>query len=148
METTLPTPEIDVSVVGVVRILLLIQGAIAVLSTMEVLLAGVAQGILLGPIILLTAGAALLTLIVARGVRRRSRRARKAAIWLEGFVLLFAAVDLLLALALAHQALELVPFLTRIVLPIAVIRILRFEDVRAQFGLGPTRRQARKAARA
>lgn len=145
MDTTFPDRDFDTSVVGIVRTLLLIQGAIAVLSTIEVAIAGAAQGIGPGPIVLLTAGAAAVTLGLARQLGRRSRRGRKAAIWIELVVLLFATVDLLLAVALARRGLELVPVMTRIVLPTAVIRLLRRREVLAEFGLPPTRRQARKA---
>ncbi len=147
METTYRAPQIDTSIVGVVRTLLLVQGGIAVMSTVEAIIAGVALGGLAFPIVLLTAGAAVFTLLAARGVVRRSRRARKTVIWLEGFVLFFAAIDLLLAMALAKRGLELVPTLTRIVVPIVIIRLLRRQEVRAEFGLGPTRRQRRKERR-
>jgi len=138
----------DTSVLGIVRILLLLQGAIAVMSTLEALVVGAALGAFLGPIILLTAGAAVLTLMAARGVVRRSRRARTTAMWLEATVLVFAVVDLVLALFLARRGLELVPVFTRIVLPVTVIRLLRRREVRAGFGLGPTRRQRRQERRA
>lgn len=144
METTYTSPQMDTSVLGVIRTLLLIQGGIAVMSTLEALLVGATFGVMLAPIILLTAGAAFLTLMAARGVVRRSPRARKTAIWLEGLVLVFAAIDLFLAIVLAKRGLELVPVLTRIVLPIVIIRLLRRRQVRAEFGLGPTRRQRRE----
>lgn len=144
METTYTSPQMDTSVLGVIRTLLLIQGGIAVMSTLETLLAAAAFGPLLAPIVVLTSGAAFLTLMAARGIVRRSARARKTAIWLEGFVLAFAVVDFLLAILLAKRGLELVPVLTRIVLPVVIIRLLRRRQVRAEFGLGPTRRQRRK----
>jgi len=144
METAYTSPQMDTSVLGVIRTLLLIQGGIAVMSTLETLLAAAAFGPLLAPIVVLTSGAAFLTLMAARGIVRRSARARKTAIWLEGFVLAFAVVDFLLAILLAKRGLELVPVLTRIVLPVVIIRLLRRRQVRAEFGLGPTRRQRRK----
>ena len=150
METTHSPPAMDTSVLGVVRILLLIQGGIAVLSTLEVAVAGWALGPAVGPLVILNLLAAILTLGAARGVARRSRRSRRLAVSLEGIVLAFALIDLALALLLAQRSLELVPVLTRIVLPVTVIRLLRRREIRAEFGLGPTRRQRRrdwKAAR-
>ncbi len=147
MQATHPTTKVETGITDIIRALLLVQGSIAVVSTIETLFAGLGLGLFAIPIVALTAGAALLTLSLARRIGRRSRRARKTIIWIEGFVLTFAAIDLILALALAHRGLELVPILTRIVLPIALIRMLRLRQVRAEFGLGPTRRQARKAAR-
>ena len=147
METTHPAPAMDTSVLGVVRILLLIQGGIAVLSTLEVAIAGLA-GPAVAPLVLLNVLAAILTLVAARGVARRSRRSRRLAISLEWIVLAFAVLDLALALFLAKRSLELVPVLTRFVLPLAVVRMLRRRDIRAEFGLGPTRRQGRKDRKA
>jgi hypothetical protein len=106
------------------------------------------------PLIGLNLAAAVLTLLAARGVARRSRRSRRLAVSLELIVVFFAVIDLLLAVFLAKRGLELVPVLTRLVLPLALLHILRRRDIRAEFGLGPSRRQrrqdrrtARKAAR-
>ena len=147
METTYTSPQMDTSVLGVIRTLLLIQGGIALMSTLEALLAAATFGPLAAPVVVLTGGAAFLTLMAARGVVRRSARARKTAIWLEGFVLVFAVVDFFLAIVLAKRGLELVPVLTRVVLPIVIIRLLRRRNVRAEFGLGPTRSQRRRDRR-
>lgn len=148
METTHPAPAMDTSVLGVVRVLLLVQGGIAVLSTLEVAIAVFAVGPAVAPLVLLNVLAAILTLVAARGVARRSRRSRRLAISLEWIVLIFAVLDLALALFLAKRSLELVPVLTRLVLPLAVVRMLRRRDIRAEFGLGPTRRQRRKDRKA
>ena len=149
MQTTIyPAPGLDTSLLGVVRILLVVQGGIAVLSTIEVTVAGAVLGPAIAPLILLNAAAAALTLIAARGVVRRSARSRRLAIVLEWTVLAFAVVDLLLALFLAQRGLEPVPLLTRVVVPYFVIRLLRRREVRAEFGLGPTRRQRRRDRKA
>ena len=144
MATTHPVPAVDTSLLGVVRVLLLIQGGIAILSTLEVAVAGMALGPAVAPLVVLNLLAAALTLGAARGVARRSRRSRRLAISLEWIVLGFAVIDLALALFLAKRSLELVPVLTRLALPVAVIRMLRRREIRAEFGLGPTRRQRRK----
>lgn len=148
MQATHHIPALETSLLGVVRVLLLVQGGIAILSTIEVTVAGVALGPAVAPLILLNLAAATLTLIAARGVVRRSRRSRRLAITLEWIVLTFALVDLLLAALLAQRGLELVPLLTRIVVPFMIIRLLRHREIRAEFGLGPTRRQRRRDRKA
>jgi hypothetical protein len=123
--------------VDVVRILLLIQGGIAVTSTIEVFLVGAFTGFFIAPLMLLTLVAAVLTLWAARGVRLRSRRARKVTFWAQGTILAFAIIDLLLAIFLARRGLALVPTVTRIVLPVAIMRTLRRPQVRREFGIVP-----------
>ena len=137
----------DYSILGVIRILVLVQGAVAVVAALQVLAVGTLLGGPLGFLILLGIGAAALTLSLAAGITRRSRRARRILLVLEVLWLFAAAVDLSLSLFLAQQGLGLVAFLTRIVLPYSIFRLLRRPRVRSEFGLGPTRRQRRKAAR-
>ena len=48
-----------------------------------------------------------MTLWASRGVRLRSRRARKVTFWAEGTILVFALIDLLLAIFLARRGLAL-----------------------------------------
>ncbi|MBT8217469.1 MAG: hypothetical protein HKN74_05260 [Acidimicrobiia bacterium] len=148
MQTTHPTPSLDTGWLGVVRVLLVVQGGIAVLSTIEVTVAGAVLGPAIAPLIILNLAAAALTLIAARGVVRRSARSRRLAIVLEWTVLVFATIDLLLAIFLAKRGLEPVPLITRVVVPYLVIRLLRRRDVRAEFGLEPTRRQRRRDRKA
>lgn len=148
MQATQQIPALDTSLLGVVRVLLLVQGGIAVMSTIEVAVASAALGPAVAPLVLLNLTAAALTLIAARGVVRRSGRSRRLAITLELIVLTFAFVDLLLAVLLVQRGLELVPLLTRIVVPFMIIRLLRHREIRAEFGLGPTRRQRRKERKA
>jgi hypothetical protein len=123
--------------VDVVRILLLVQGGIAVTSTIEVFLVGAFTGFFIAPLMALTLTAAIVTLWASHGVRLRSRRARKVTFWAEGAIVVFAIFDLLLAIFLARRGLALVPTVTRIVLPIAIMRTLRRPQVRAEFGIVP-----------
>ena len=123
--------------VDVIRILLLIQGGIAVTSTIEVFLVGAITGFFIAPLMVLTLVAAIVTLWASRGVRLRSRRARKVTFWAEGTILAFAVVDLLLAIFLARRGLALVPTVTRIVLPIAIMRTLRRPHIKEEFGIVP-----------
>lgn len=124
--------------VDVVRILLLIQGGIAVTSTLEVFIVGAFTGFFIAPLMLLTLVATIVTLWAARGVRLRSRRARRITFWAEGTILVFALIDLLLAILLARRGLALVPTVTRIVFPIAIMHTLRRPQVREEFGIVPT----------
>ena len=81
------------------------------------------------------------------GIRRRWRRARTVTVSLQVLWLVGATLDLLLAAFLARRGLELVPTLTRIVLPFALFRIMRKPQVREAFGARPSRRNRRKARR-
>lgn len=112
---------------GIVRVLLLLQGGFALLSTFEVVMTGVATGFLpaLAPAVALTAATGLLFLVLAAWISRRSRIARRIAVAAEVTVVAVALVDLGLALFLAHAPLDLVPLLTRFVLPVGVIVLLR-----------------------
>lgn len=123
--------------VDVVRILLLLQGGMAVTATIEVFVVGAATGFFIAPLMLLTLVAAVVTLWTARGVRLRSRRARRITFWAEGTILAFAVIDLALAIFLARRGLALVPTVTRVVLPIAIMRTLRRPQVKTEFGIVP-----------
>ena len=137
----LPTARRLDSLLGVVRILLLLQGSIAVLSTIEVSFAALALGPTAVPVALLSLITAIVMLALARMVGKRSRVGRRLAIWAESLVLLFAVVDLFLSLVLAQQLLEMVPMLTRFAMPYAIIRLLRRPEVLAEFGLASRRRR-------
>jgi hypothetical protein len=131
-----PVERSHSDLVDLLRVLVLVQGGLALLSTVEVLLwmlfSGGSAGPL-GPTALITASLATATLAIAAGLRRRSRIARWGAFVIEAGIILVFLVDLGLALFMAHRALELVPILTRLVLPLAVIVLLRNRSVRADF---------------
>jgi len=139
------TPPDDHSFLLVARVLLLIQGSIGIASFLEALLAGAAQGVALVPVLGLTGGSAFFTLWLAGRLNRRGRRARKAIIVLQSLWLMAAAVDLGLALLVTQRLLEPVPLLTRVVLPIALIRMLRSPRARAVFAMPPSRRARRQS---
>ncbi|MEE8498661.1 MAG: hypothetical protein V3S62_09005 [Acidimicrobiia bacterium] len=130
--------ERTTTLVDVVRILVLIQAAIATVTLIEV---GVwaAFGSPLGPIVLLNLAFATGLLYLTSGIRKRSRRARKTLLWIEVTVIVFAVIDLIISLLLAQRPLELVPLMTRFALPFAVFRMLRKPNVRAEFGIETTR---------
>ena len=137
----------DQSYLTVLRVLLLIQGGIGVASFLEVLVAGASQGLVLFPILAMTGGGAAASLWLATRLPRLGRRARRAVLLVQYFWLATATVDLLLSVFMTQRLLELVPVLTRIVLPLALIRSLRSSRSRLLFAVPPSRRARRKARR-
>jgi len=71
-------------------------------------------------------GAAAVVILVGRGRLRADRRWTRRFVYLvEGLILLFAAIDVVIGLALAHALPPMVALLTQVVLPIAVAVLLR-----------------------
>ena len=135
------------SILEVLRILVLVQGAIAFTTALQVLAAGTLLGAPVGLLIPLGFFAAGLTMFLAARIVRRSGRARKALVVIEVLWLIGAGVDLALSVFMAKRGFGLVPLLTRVVLPYSILRLLRRPHVRSDFGLGPTRRRARRLAK-
>ena len=137
--TSLPDPPDD-GIVDVIRVLVLLQGAFALLVVVEIVFWALFAGTVgaLGPSLLLTVAAAAGSFCLAAGLRRHSRLARRLAFFVDGGILLFALVDLALAVFLAHRPLDLVPTITRLAMPAAVLVLLRRRSVRAVFGAGPS----------
>ncbi|MBM3677286.1 MAG: hypothetical protein FJW96_05295 [Actinobacteria bacterium] len=133
------TPNVKGDAVDLARLLVLLQGALLVLSSVEVAIWGVFSGglVALGPTAIVTVASAALTLWLAAALGARRRHARRVVLVGEGSVLLFALVDLGLALAFLHRPLELVSLLTRLVLPVAVIWLLRRPAARVAFARRP-----------
>ena len=123
----------DPTAIDIIRILLLLQGAIAVVSTLEVSVMTAVSGPLLFPLVAVNAFAAALSLWLAAAIRRHSRLGRRLVMIIEVLVILIATIDLLLSIFIAQAPLELVPVLTRFFLPVAVIRLLRRRVVKAYF---------------
>lgn len=130
MATTVTTRP-QRTTVDVVRLLLLLQSAIAVTTLIEAVVFGTAFG---APTAALpTAFYAGSLLVLTARIGRRGRWARRAALALEVLVVVWALIDLGLSVALTQRSLELVPVLTRIVLPVAIFRMLRRPHARAEF---------------
>jgi hypothetical protein len=121
--------------VEVVRVLVLMQGAILVATTIEAALFGLAFGPSTAPGVLFTAGAAVLTLAASRGLGRRKRWARRLTIGAELMILAGGLLELGLSVLLVGAAFGVVPSLTRLVVPIVAIVALREPAARASFGL-------------
>ena len=128
-------PRNDDSLLEIVRILVFVQLAIAIVTAIESMLFGAFSGSA-GPA-LLTLGAAGLTTVFYIGLGRRSPRARRWLIRFQVGWIAFASIDLLLAIFLAGRVLAPIPLLTRIVLPYAIFRMLRKPAVQAEFWAAP-----------
>ena len=137
-------PRDDDSLFEIVRILVFLQVAIATVTAIEALLVGAFMGAP-GPGVV-TGAAALTTGVFYVGLGRRSPRSRKWLVRFQVGWIFFGVVDLLLAIFLARRGLELVPILTRFVLPYAIFRILRKPSIRAEFEPRPTQEAAHAVA--
>jgi hypothetical protein len=120
-ESTLQIQE-DESRLEVAHVLLLLQGAMGLLS-------GTAMLLFMGgnPIALpLALGVPLLLFVLAAGVVRRWRWARKTAVVLQSLILLAFVVSFLLGLlAQLDFSINLMTLITNVALPVALIRLLR-----------------------
>ena len=119
----------------VARVLLLLQGAILVATTIEALFWGAIFGA--GGAVLIS-GAAAVVILVARSRLRADRRwPRRLVYVVEGVTVALFTVDIALALALTHALPPVVALLTQLVLPVAVITLLR-RSVRTTPGSFPS----------
>ena len=102
---------------------LLLQGGVLLATTLEALLFGIA---LMGApgLPLLLSGAAAAAVLVGRARVRPDRGARVLMV-VEGAVLVTFAIDTALAFFIAHGAPPAVAILTRFMVPLAVIALLR-----------------------
>lgn len=106
-----------------VRSLLLVQAAIIATSVVESLVVGAASPNLVS-LALVNALALAVTLLLRRGLGAGSERARRWVRRVELGWMVLGVVDLGLAVALAHR-IELVPIVTRLVLPWLIRRLTR-----------------------
>jgi hypothetical protein len=108
----------------VARVLLLVQGAILVATTIEALFFSlVFPG---GGGAVLLSGVAAVVILVARIRLRADRRwARRLVYVVEGLILAAMAIDVVLALVLTHALPPVVALSTQVVLPVSVIELLR-----------------------
>lgn len=109
----------------VARVLLLLQGSILVATTIEAVIWGMAFAGAAATPSLLSGGAAVVILVARARLRADRRWTRRLVYGVEGFTLAFFALDLALAIALTGTPPPAVALLTRFVLPVAVIFLLR-----------------------
>jgi len=122
MDLTRPDNE---DLLDVARVLLLVQGAILVATTIEALLwSFVFAGAAGAPVWF--SGAAALMILVARARLRADRaRTRRIVYAVEIVILVSLAIDTVLAVALAGALPPVVALLTQLVLPVSVTLLLR-----------------------
>lgn len=109
----------------VARVLLLLQGSILVATTIEAVIWGMAFAGAAATPLLLSGGAAVAILVARARLRADRLWTRRLVYGVEGFTLAFFALDLALAIALTGAPPPAVALLTRFVLPVAVIFLLR-----------------------
>lgn len=109
---------------GIVWSLVLLQGAILVVSTIESLVANAVQGFALIGVSVVTGTAAFLALLSARELRRQKRWARRLTLVAEWFVLTLGTIEVAATQFLDSAGLDIVPFLTGVVVPIVVLVLL------------------------
>lgn len=119
----------------VARVLLLLQGAILVATTIEALFWGAAFGA--GGAVLISGAAAVVILVARSRLRAERRWPRRLISVIEGLIVALFTVDIALALALTHALPPVVALLTQLVLPVAVITLLR-RSVRTTPGSFPS----------
>lgn len=108
----------------IVRVLLLVQGAILVATTIEALVWNLAFAA--GGVAMVMSAAAATALFVARARLRTAGRGTRRLIYLvEGLLLAGLLVDTVLALVVTRALPPAVALLTRLVIPVAVIVLLR-----------------------
>lgn len=122
---TTPTDPRTASRLEVVWAIVLLQGAILLMVTLESLVANAVFGFVLIANLALTAGAAVLTLVSARGLRRRRRWARRTTMLGESFLIVLGGFDVVATLILAGTLPGLVPLVVTIGAPIAVLALMR-----------------------
>ena len=109
----------------VARVLLLVQGAILVATTIESFVWGLAFAGASGVPVLLSGGAAVLILVARARLQAGRSWSRRFVYAVEGFTLGFLALDLVLAVVLTGTPPPAVALLTRFVLPVSVIFLIR-----------------------
>ncbi|MGI9528235.1 MAG: hypothetical protein ACR2NG_00860 [Acidimicrobiia bacterium] len=120
-----PTPSVQQSWIEILWALVILQGGILVLSTLEALFVNALFGFSVVMILILTAAGAVLTLRTARGLRLRERWARRVTLVAEWFVLVTGLLEVAATILLPGASTGIVPILTRIVIPVAVLIFLR-----------------------
>lgn len=107
------------------RVLLLVQGWVLVATTIESLVWGIAFAGAAGVPVLLSGAAAALVLVGRARLHAGRPWSRRLVYAAQGSLLAFLAIDLALAVALTGTPPPAVALLTRFVLPVSVIFLLR-----------------------
>jgi len=122
METTRrPTDEL----LDVARVLLLVQGAVLVATTIESLIWSLIFPGAAGTPFLMSGAAAVLAIVASVRMRAGRSWTRRLVYGIEVVILVNLVIDLGLAVAITGHVPPIVALLTRFVLPLAVIGLLR-----------------------
>lgn len=120
MTTTVP-PVLPDARAETLRILLLVQAAVFATSLFEAAVASIAFP---GPVGVVGTSIAVVALLFF--VRSAGRgRIPRALPWFERSLIVWFFVDSALSVGLAHTPLELVPTLTRLILPFVILRMVK-----------------------
>lgn len=119
-----PTRRTNDDLLDVVRALLLLQGSILLVSTLEAAIFGAAFGGS-GTSVVLSALAATLIFVARARLRPDRSWIRRFVYVIEGVTLVTLAIDTVLALAIARALPPVVVLLTRLALPVCVLALLR-----------------------
>lgn len=111
----------------VARVLLLLQGSILVATTIEALVWGLAFAGAPGTTVVLSGAAAVTALAASVRLRADRRWTRRLVYVVEGLTMVTLALDMVLATLITGAVPPAVALLTRFVLPVGVIAILRRE---------------------
>ena len=111
----------------VVGVLLLVQGAILVATAIEALFWSLAFPGAGGGPFLLSASAAVALLVARARLRPERSWSRRAVLVVEGVILVSLGIDASLAVFITHAAPPAVAIATRLIIPVAVIALLRSE---------------------
>ncbi len=110
------------------RVLLLLQGSILLVTTVEAAILGAALAGAPGAPFLITA-AAMAAVFAARGsLGGTGRWPRRVLYLVEGVLVASIGIDTAFALLVTHAAPPVLAVLTRFVLPLAVIALLRTKE--------------------
>ena len=109
----------------VARALLLFQGAILIATTIEALVWAVLFPGANGSPALMSGVSAAVILVGRARLGAERRWARRLIYFVEGLILLTAAVNVAIGLVLAHALPPIVALLSQVVLPISAIALLR-----------------------
>jgi len=122
MDTTRrPTDEL----LDVARVLLLLQGAVLIATTIEALFWTLVFPGAAGTPFLMTSVTALLVLVAGARLREDRSRTRRIVYGVEVVILVNLLIDLALAVVITGHVPPIVALLTRFVLPLSVIALLR-----------------------
>ena len=111
-------------VIDLVRVVLLLQGAILATAAVEAAFFSAVFGGASSPSALLTGVAALVIFVARARLSPARRRSRRALYVVEGTILLFFGIDVILTLLIARTAIPPVAAITQFVIPVAVIWLL------------------------